>query len=740
MTKRNFLLGRGERLTADVIVRPGGSEKHPPYTFAQARSRLSPMVAKAVKAIDALPPEACPDDNAVAAITLNPEYIAKSFFPTELLDAVGLQSVGSRPRRVTPEQRSRDREPVEALTTELFVMGKRSALRRWSVQLPAWTASARGAQDLVGIEAVTAPGEKQKIKGALPKVGDMVFEVVLHTDALAGEAKLLPSFEAYLESLGIDHAIDRRFYAGGLCFVELEAPAEHAVDIARFSIVRALRAMPRLRMLRPTIRAANVPGQAIALPSEGPVNTSIKVAAFDGGLPDDHPLTAWAKPIAGLGVGAPVDEFLEHGVSVTSALLFGHIDPTKPAPRPYAPVDHYRVLDDAPGQNPRELYEVLERITHVLDRRDYDFINLSLGPRLPIEDDDVHAWTAVLDEKFAKRDMLAGIAVGNDGEGDAQLGLNRVQVPSDCVNAVAFGASDSPDASWGRAPYSSVGPGRSPGLVKPDLVEFGGSVQRPFLVVGMTDPPTLTPTGGTSFSSPSGLRQGIGVRAHFGPDISLLAVKALLIHTSEPSELERDEVGWGRVARDIGEIVLCDDDCVRIVYQGAISPAKYIRAAVPMPTGEIDGKVTITATLCYSTAVDPHHPGNYTRAGLEATFRPHSDMRKKPEQMHPDSKSFFGKSRRGQSEEALRRDAWKWENCQHGTVTFLGRSLKNPVFDIHYNARLEGHDHAPAEKLRYALIVTVKAKRLPDLYDRVVRRYATQLEAFKPIIDIPVRT
>ncbi|KAF0182447.1 MAG: hypothetical protein FD124_2441 [Alphaproteobacteria bacterium] len=740
MTKRNFLLGKGERLTSDVTVRTGPPDKQPPYTFIEARTRLAPMVSKAVRAIDALPPEACPQDNAIATITLNPEYIAKTFFPHELLSAIGLQSVGSRPRRVLPEKRSRDREPIEALTTELFVMGKRSAFRNWSAQLPNWASAARGAKDLVAIEAVAAPTEKQKIKGGLPKAGDMVFEVVLHTDALAGEANILPSFEEYLETLGIEHALDRRFYAGGLCFVELEAPAERAADIARFSIVRALREMPRLRMLRPTIRASSVPGLAITLPSEGPIAPKIRVAVFDGGLPNNHPLTAWATPIAGAGVGAPVEEYLEHGVSVTSALLFGHIDPTKPVPQPYAPIDHYRVLDDAPGQNPRELYEVLARIKHVLDTRDYDFVNLSLGPRLPIEDDDVHAWTAVLDENLAKKDILVSIAVGNDGEGDALLGLNRVQVPADCVNALAFGACDTPEAAWQRAPYSSVGPGRSPGLIKPDLVEFGGSVQRPFLVVGHTQPTTLTPTGGTSFASPSGLRQGIGVRAHFGDDIGLLAIRALLVHASEPSELERGEVGWGRVARSLDDIVLCDDDCVRVVYQGAISPAKYTRAAIPMPAGEVQGKVTITATLCYATAVDPHHPGNYTRAGLEATFRPHSEKRKKGDQIHADSASFFGKSRRAQTEEELRRDAWKWENCQHADVTFLGRSLRNPVFDIHYNARLEGHGHAPAEKLRYALIITVKAKRVADLYDQIVRRYATQLEALRPVIDIPVRT
>jgi hypothetical protein len=39
MTKRNFLLAKGERLTKDVIVRTGSQPKEAPYTFAEARAR-----------------------------------------------------------------------------------------------------------------------------------------------------------------------------------------------------------------------------------------------------------------------------------------------------------------------------------------------------------------------------------------------------------------------------------------------------------------------------------------------------------------------------------------------------------------------------------------------------------------------------------------------------------------------------------------------------------------------------
>jgi hypothetical protein len=228
------------------------------------------------------------------------------------------------------------------------------------------------------------------------------------------------------------------------------------------------------------------------------------------------------------------------------------------------------------------------------------------------------------------------------------------------------------------------------------------------------------------------------VRAHFGESLSLLAIRALLIHTTEECDSACEDVGRGRVARTVQDIVLCEDDTVRVVYQGKITPARYIRAPIPVPSGTLPGRVTITATLCYPTDVDPHHPGNYTRAGLEPTFRPHDQKRKKSDQVHPDSKSFFGKTQSGLMEDELRRDAWKWENCLHTSVSFLGKSLRNPVLDIHYNARLGGKNFAPDEELSYALVVSVHAKHLGDLYDRVVRKYARQLEALRPLVEIPI--
>lgn len=739
MTKQNFLLGKGERLIEDVVGVRGGGPKDHPYTFATARQRLTPMLSRTVRSIDALPPEACPDDRAVATITLNPEYIAKSYFPDRLLERLGLDTVGSRPRRITPEKRSRGREPEETITTELFVMGTRAAFRTWQSSMPRWNEGAPAADELATIEQVGIMRAREKLKGTLPKAGKVILEAVLHADGPLGLKRVLAQFKDYLKQIDIDQPLTRRFSAGGLCFVELEAPAALAERIAMFTPLRALRQMPALRMLRPAFRSSRIPIDGVQLPKEEALDTTIRAAIFDGGIPDRHPIRKWVNAIDPPGIGKPIGLFQKHGLSVTSAFLFGHIDPTKPIPRPYATVDHYRVLDVGTlTENRYELYDVLGRIDKALVDREYDLANFSLGPELPIEDDEVHAWTAVIDDRLSRGSVLATVAVGNNGDGSTEAGLNRIQVPADCVNAIAVGACDAPDAVWKRCGYSSVGPGRSPGLVKPDFVEFGGCLQRPFIVVGDNNAVELEATEGTSFASPSSLRLAAGVRAHLGPAVSMLAVRALLVHSTETSELAYAEVGRGRVARSVQDILLCDDDTVRVIYQGNIAPARYIRAQIPVPLGAIPGKVRITATLCYPTGVDPHHPGNYTRAGLEPTFRPHDKKRKDPKQVHADSKSFFGKAQRGLMEDELRRDAWKWENCLHASVSFLGQTLQNPVLDIHYNARMGGRNFTPDTELPYALVVSVQAKQIGDLYERIVRKYALQLETLRPVIDIPV--
>ena len=663
--KRNFLLGKGENLTESIVGSGRKLDKSPPYDFAQAQERLIPMLSETVKNLAQLPEEACPNGEVVGSVILNPEYIAMSYFPENLLKTFSLRAVGSRATKITPSKRSKNRLPVEANTTELFVAGQRSSFTRMMQIIPQLHEGQQlSTDDLAAVEKISALDARNKIKGIEDRKKSLALEIVLHASGFQSDGYILETFQRYITTLGLSVDINRRIHAGGLCFIGAMSPVQKINDLARFSFLRAVREMPKLRVFDPVIRSVRSRAKPITLPPAAPIDRDIRVAIFDGGLPDNSNLKTWVQCYDAPGVGAPAPELLQHGQSATSAALFGHLMPGETAPVPYTKIDHYRVLDQNSAADPLNLVDVLDRIRSILETSPtYDFINLSIGPKLAIEDDDVHAWTAVLDEQLAEGKTLATIAVGNDGELDALAKLNRVQVPADCVNAVSVGACDRFSGNWKRASYSSVGPGRSPGLIKPDLVAFGGSQQEPYLVLEPSNALGLIQTAGTSFAAPHSMRVGTGVRAHFGSLLSPLVVRALLIHTAETRNHPQPEVGWGRVSDEIDEIVVCKDGVVRVVYQGTLSASKYLRARLPMPASQLTGMVSITATCCYATPIDSAHPSNYTRSGIETFFRPHDEVFGEETSVHPVSETFLSQSRLYQTEEKLRTDAHKWETC-----------------------------------------------------------------------------
>ena len=106
-----FLLGYGERLTDPLEPIMGGAPKKQAYSFNAAQSRLVPRVQAVVQILDRLPEKACPNDEAVAVVTVHPEYIAKSYYPSNLLFVTRLEAIGSRPSRVKPEQWAKRRDP-----------------------------------------------------------------------------------------------------------------------------------------------------------------------------------------------------------------------------------------------------------------------------------------------------------------------------------------------------------------------------------------------------------------------------------------------------------------------------------------------------------------------------------------------------------------------------------------------------------------------------------------------------
>ena len=736
MSETNFLIGRGELLTYDIkapMTKPGKTEI---YTLEQAKLALVPQAAATAAALVALPDAACPDGMVVVKVALHPTYIAKSFFPLALFRSVGITSVGSRAGNLPLRSAGHSKRPRPTTTTEIFAAGSKADLRRLAATLLAIAPETPEAADLKRVERIAPMSGADRLAVAGADAGD-VFEAVVHLPLEPADSSVQSSFTDWAESLDFLVRLDLALSAGGLWFVPVRGDPARLESLAEHSFLRTLRPISRLRSLRPFTRAgvADVPCSILAEP---PVSFEPRVAILDGGLPPEHSVGTWLNGYRVMDPAAQdAAEGPAHGLAVTSAFLFGPIEPNGITAQPYSPVDNLRVFDHlSTEEDPFDMYRSLGLIEEVLLSRQYEFVNLSVGPEVPLTDGDVHPWTSLIDDLLSDGTTLMTISAGNNGLRDRVVRSDRIQVPADCVNALSVGSASSTGVLWNRAPYSATGPGRSPGLVKPDVVAFGGAAPSYFHALEPGQEPKLVPMQGTSFAAPTVLRMAVGVRALLGAQVSTLAIKALLIHAAETNGLARSEVGWGRVPDDVMPLISCGAGMARVVYQGELKPGKYLRAELPLPKMKLLGPFQLTATFCYASPVDPQDAPAYTRAGLTVTFRP--DKRVTGKSALPKSSPFFS-AKAFATEQDQRAGMGKWETVLHAGDVLDGTKLHDPAFDIHYNARAYGGRAAAASKIRYALVLTIRASQHPDLYVDILKTHAGVLVPIQPLVPVPAR-
>ena len=746
--QNNFLIGQGERLTYEVSVPAGGNSKTLPYDFANQRSRLDGKISETYEYIQALPAGACPNDRTVALVTMHPRFIAKSDFPENLLRSVGLSPIGSRPVEIAPEQWGVNRHPDRAVTDQLFVSGTRASFARWARTVGTLAENSSNSNALRTIENVAAFQAESKIRSIPNDRQSVMLEIVLHN---ANDEDVVRSFIAYAANTQAIVYTEKRRDVGGLTFLPVEVEPARVVEVATHSFVRVARGMPSLRPLHPGVTRTNIATGSFDLEftTDPPLSQGTEAVIFDGGIPDHAKtlLTPWVSLTEPPGIGPADPGYEAHGLAVTSAFLFGQLSAGQTLERPLLPVNHVRVLDRFTGVSDPlnfEIFEVADRITVHLDENEgrYQYVNLSIGPDIPVSDDEVSYWTAALDQRFTNAQFVPAIAVGNSGELDAATGLNRVQPPSDAVNALSVGASDHMNYPWRKADYSSVGPGRAPGLVKPDGVAFGGSPGNPFYVIGANN--RSEPVCGTSFATPLLLKATAGVGVRVGTDdLDPLSTRALMIHRAEDGGNSRLEVGWGRFELDPELLITCPDDEATVIFSGTLPVGTHLRAPIPMPGTPITGDVGITATILISPTTNPEFAAAYTESGFEAIFRPHSgrytNYRGGGVSRHPSSKPFFSENAMyGVGEFELREGGLKWEPCVKRTRVFRATSLSDPVFDIYNHSRHGGSKVGANNEVPYALIVSINAPKVPDLYNQILRTYSGVLTPITPRLRVQI--
>lgn len=734
--KKNYLLGNGELLTHKILKKRASRPPEAVYSFEETIERLTPQLNNLIQKIETTPSSTKPNGINVAKIILHPKYIARSYFPKKILRESNLENIGSRTVGITPN-RIHNKKDEGITTTEIFVSGRDEDFIKLTNLLHKDNIEKSIIDELIRIENIEEYSIEDKLIGVdQSTIGIKVFEIGLHLSPQITKEELISQFSEYCSNFEVVLKSDLSIEIGNLVFLPLKTDLNTIYEIAKFSLVRLIRSMPTLRKLTDNLKYDESIINNSLLIDKPPLSLEPRVAILDGGLPANHYLSHWTRKYIESDPSARncVDG-IEHGLAVSGAFLFGPIETDKELRQPYSYIDHHRILDAEENEDDFELYRTLGHIEDILVSKIYSFINLSLGPHYPIDDNDIHPWTAMIDDKLKDGETFMSIAIGNNGRYDEELGLNRIQVPADCVNAVTVGACDH-QSKWLKADYSPVGPGRSPGIVKPDLLAFGGSTKSYFHVLTDTSLFSVKPTTGTSFAAPYLLRQAVGIRAYLGKNISPLAIKALLIHKANDNSQHKTHIGWGKIPEEIEEIIFTSDDEVRIIYQGVLEPSKTIKAIIPVPNTKIDGKITITATICYASHTDPEHVASYTKAGLDVVFKPHKDkLDKKSKSVSTDT---FFESKTTWSENDKREASFKWETVRSNSKTKFAKSLCEPCFEIHYNAREDGASISAnsSPKLPYAMIITLKANKHNNLYEDVKNAF----NELKPIIPTTIHT
>ncbi len=713
MAGANLLIGSGETLTSNLVrPDPGPNNKAYPYSIEDARQALAPQIKSTVNALRSLDASAKPRGEGVALVTVHPAFLSKWLLPHKVFKRAKLRSLGSKGTFIDPRQDARvNVKPGAKLAADLYLAGTEKAFEDLLDLLMSDDSAAVWKKEFCSIEAIRAQDANDRILRIDGQAGTVPIELVVHGDG--ADQQLLDALEFYAQRCGTKLELNKRYSVPQLIFVPGVAPIGQIKELAKFAPIRAIRRLPSLRLHRPIVkRSASSP--APPMPSEPALNENVSVVAFDGGL-GVLDFAPWATETVWPSLQSTSADYLAHGSEVTSSLLFGALnDSPDSLPRPYFRVRHERVLG-AIDEADVDLYDCMQRINTVLAKGDVSFCNLSLGPNLYIDDAQPHAWTCMLDQHLSKGTCLATVAVGNDGALDGELG--RIQPPADAVNALAVGSASSQSFLWQRANYSCRGPGRSPGLVKPDGLAFGGSAGEE---VQILSPYSRGVTGvqGTSFAAPLALRVAAGAAAVAETKLSATALRALMIHKCEPSVgNERVDVGWGRFPATVEELLQTDDNTATVLYQGDLSAQYLMRAKIPIPAVPMGTRLSITATFCFATTVDPADTLNYTRHGLTIVFRPRGEG---------STESFFSSHSYG-SEDDLRRDAHKWETVLHNNGSWRAEELVDACFDIQHGARLNGKGVSLKDipKLPYVLVVTITSNTREPIYQSVLQRYTT---------------
>ncbi len=285
----DFMIGKGELLTSPVKVKPRYGTKVSPYSFKEAVFRLSPQFINCSDTIDELPSEACPGNYAVELVTINPDYLAKSYYPANLFRALEVEPIGSKNSVVIPEKRGSHSAPNQGVALQIYLASPRDVLRDIPNKIEGLIEESKEADDLRKIESITVPSPVLGSILNLENEAQDYFEIGIHLLPSSKNRMIQDAFFSYVKLCSVVCFSDLSFNAGNLWFIPVYGTRAQIEQLAKFTFIRVIRKMPTLRSVPIGFRSEKIQIKA-KLTQEPPVASDVKVAILDGGLPEQNPI------------------------------------------------------------------------------------------------------------------------------------------------------------------------------------------------------------------------------------------------------------------------------------------------------------------------------------------------------------------------------------------------------------------------------------------------------------------
>lgn len=735
------IIANGEIYAEPVSKALGGGPKEFPRDYFEAKHRV-------LSALDMLEQDIADStqiflNERIICIRLEPKFEAKSYVPYSLISAMSSgdsQIIGGRKYAILSEEGDLPAKLYFVRTTDRGINqlkmtiqdGSRDNVEQWQ-------------QQLRSIHTINLLTPDEKIMGFEENWEFGTVEFVLHPLPSNTEREI----STFFKQSGIDIKKSKmKTYEDGITFISAICSTDNIQRIKNYNPLRAIHPIGNINITPLRNMGDNL------CPSVSPtsIKPEIHIGVFDGGADPTIPLLHdYVNAIEG-STSSPTDELVNHGSGVCSAILYGNLAGKKGTDvlnPPCVAIDCHRVL---PTQNllDYDLYEVIDYIENVVPSSpETKLYNLSMGPNGAIVDDSISRFTYALDKLSYEvpegtDNPLFVVAVGNDGELPSEL--NRIQAPSDIVNGLGIGAYTY-DVNGEKIPtsYSCVGPGREGAKTKPDLLDFGGSLEHPFIIPSLNHT-SVCATAGTSFAAPL-VTGKIGKLMAMSEQVSPHMGRTLLIHNAQINELiPKYSQGFGFCPENVADILECTDKRVTVMYSGLIMPTQYLSLPIFAPhINEMHGYVTISWTVSVVVAPYSNDPDAYTNNCLEDVFSPHSmiykftkkgahaqtinlldetqisRVRKLIDSGYKQSSTPVSHStKKLWNEDDLRAVDLKWDTVTHKIVRMRSSSLFNPTLTLH----ALGRNGFESDGIRYHVAVTIDAPQYTgSLYDAVLQTY-----------------